>query len=398
MRAYLAPTETFVYNQIAALRRYRPVVAAHHRRIGNDLPLVTGAVADESLPAPLAAVERAAYRAFRVALPPSTMALERYLRAEDTRLVHYHYLTDARFLLGLKIRLDVPSVVSTYGYDVSSFPSMWHGLGLRYVRAAFRHFDWFLAMSEDMREDLVALGCPEQKVRVHYYGSDTRRFRYPSRTYEPERRLTVLCCGRLEEAKGQRDVLIALRRVERRGRHRFRVVIVGDGSMRAELERLVAEYGWRDRVSFHGHVPYTSHELIKHFHEADVFAHPSVTVGGLKEGIPGTIVEAMAAGLPVVATRHAGIPAVIDDGENGLLVPERDPDALAAALEQLLTDGSARERLGRAAAQRASRDLDLVPRTVALEEVYDDVLAGDNRGSRARGVPTIPATELTVAD
>jgi colanic acid/amylovoran biosynthesis glycosyltransferase len=398
MRAYLAPTETFVYNQIAGLRRYRPVIAAHHRRAANDLPLITGAIADESLSAPLAAAERAAYRALRFALPPSIRVLERYLRAEDTRLVHYHYATDARFLLGLKMRLDVPSVVSAYGYDVSSFPRMWHGLGLRYLRAAFDHFDWFLAMSDDMREDLVALGCPESKIRIHYYGSDTRRFRHPSRCYEPERRVTVLCCGRLEEAKGQRDVLIALRRVERRRRDRFRVVLVGDGSMRTELERLVAEYGWRDRVSFHGHVPYTSRELIHHFHEADVFAHPSVTVGGLKEGIPGTIVEAMAAGLPVVATRHAGIPAVIDDGQDGVLVPERDPDTLAAALEQLLTDGSVRERLGRAAALRASRDLDLVPRTVALEDMYDDVLSGGTRGCRAEAVPAIPVTHLTVTD
>src|SRR2546430_12874363 len=94
--------------------------------------------------------------------------------------------------------------------------------------------------------------------------------------------------------------------------------------MRGELERLGAGFGWKDRVTLTGHIPYTSERLGQHFREADVFAPPSVTVGGLKEGIPGTIVEAMASGLPVVGSFHAGIPAVIDNGRDGVLVPEGD--------------------------------------------------------------------------
>jgi colanic acid/amylovoran biosynthesis glycosyltransferase len=374
MRAHLARTETFVHNQLVSLERYHPVVLAHFRREGTDAPLLDGAIGRELLPARVAALDAALYRAARVPLPAGVAALARYARERDVRLLHYHFLTDARHLLGLERRLRVPSIVSCYGWDVSIAPRAGKGLGLHYLRPVFKRADLILAMSADMRADLLALGCPADKIRVHYYGSDTRRFAFPQREYEHDGPINVLCCGRLIEAKGQHHVLEALRFVEARGAPEFRVTIVGEGPLRARLEAMSSEYGWQDRVVFKGHVSYASDALVEHFRAADVFAHPSFTLNGRKEGIPGTIVEAMACGLPVVATWHAGIPAVIGDGSDGLLVGERDVPALADALESLLSDAALRRRLGTAAAARAASELDLRAGARALERIYDELL------------------------
>jgi colanic acid/amylovoran biosynthesis glycosyltransferase len=375
MRAYLAPSETFIHNQITSLTRYRPVVVAHHRRPETEVELGDGVVATEALPAPLAALQRAGYRLARVALPAGVDLLARRLRDEGARLVHFHYLTDARFLAGVARRTGLPAVASAYGYDVTLFPRRHHGLGARYLRPVFDRLDRVLAMSEDMRDDLVAIGCPAAKIDVHYHGCPTARFRQPQRDYRRGEVLTVLCCARLEPIKGQHVVLEALRLLDRRGRRDLRVVLVGDGSCRRRLQQRAAGAGWDgDRVVFAGHLPHAGDALLRHYREADVFVHPSVTIRGVREGIPGTIVEAMAAGLPVVATHHGGIPAVIESGREGLLVDEGDAAALADALELLADDAAGRERLGRAAAARAVRELDLGARTAELERRYDRLI------------------------
>jgi colanic acid/amylovoran biosynthesis glycosyltransferase len=122
MRAHLARTETFVTNQVRSLRRHRSIVVAHHRRPEADVPLGEGVVADEQVPRPLALAQQLAYRTAKVALPSATSALARYVHDQDARLLHLHYVTDARFLLGLQRKAGLPTVVSAYGYDVSSFP------------------------------------------------------------------------------------------------------------------------------------------------------------------------------------------------------------------------------------------------------------------------------------
>ena len=105
-------------------------------------------------------LEALAYRTARVALPTGNAALAAYVRDQDARLLHFHFLTDARFMAGVHRRTGLPALVSGYGYDVSWFPLQWHGLGRRYLLPVFDRVDCVLAMSDDMRRDICALGLP----------------------------------------------------------------------------------------------------------------------------------------------------------------------------------------------------------------------------------------------
>jgi colanic acid/amylovoran biosynthesis glycosyltransferase len=292
-------------------------------------------------------------------------------------LLHFHYLVDARFFLSLRRRLPLPAIVSGYGWDVSVFPKKHMGLGSRYLRPIFTEMQMFLAMSEDMREDLLELGCPRSKIVVHYHGIDTKRFRFPDRPYMKRPEVRVLFCARLAPKKSPETLIEAINILERDRSGDFpdlHVTLVGNGPSRAKLEELVDQYGLRRKVTFKGHIRHEDQALVREYHDADVFVLPSRTAkDGDKEGIPGTLVEALSAGLPVISTRHAGIPSVVKDGINGLLVEEGDSRAIAERLLVLLTDAELRRRLGLEAARTAA-ELDLEKRTRVLESIYSEAV------------------------
>jgi glycosyltransferase involved in cell wall biosynthesis len=145
-----------------------------------------------------------------------------------------------------------------------------------------------------------------------------------------------------------------------------RLVVVGDGPLRGSLETLAHTLGIASRVRFAGHQPNVPswHFLF------DVSALTSTS-----EGFPNSLVEAMAAGRPIVATRVGGVPDAVRDDENGLLVPAKDPAALAHALSALLSDPGRRERMGAAGARRARAEFHATPVLASLASLYDTLLS-----------------------
>ncbi len=172
----------------------------------------------------------------------------------------------------------------------------------------------------------------------------------------------VLFVGRLVKVKGVHLLIEAMRRLDG-----VRLILVGDGPERDALER--ASKGLD--VSFEGLLPHR--EVLKRFRDAAVLVQPS-----LAEGMPNSVLEAMAHGLPVVATAVAGVPEIVRDGETGYLIDRRDPDLLASRLETLLGDRALWERMSRASRDRA---MDFSPERVLprLEAVLSSAIAGRGR-------------------
>ncbi|MGJ3263623.1 MAG: glycosyltransferase [Salinarimonas sp.] len=219
----------------------------------------------------------------------------------------------------------------------------------------FAQGDLFLAVSEMWRARLIALGAPPQRTFVHRMGVDLSSLRYtPRPASRPVRRIVTV--GRLVEKKGTEFLLRALARA-RREEPDLELTIVGTGPLEANLKALASSLGLDDAVRFRGALP---HDAVRAaLAEADVFALPSVTAqDGDMEGIPVSLMEAMAAGLPVVSTRHSGIPELIGDGEEGLLAPERDSDTLADHLVRLVRDGDARAGFTEKARRRIEAQFD----------------------------------------
>jgi len=154
--------------------------------------------------------------------------------------------------------------------------------------------------------------------------------------------ILLVSVGRLDPEKNPLLLVELMALLEAREPGRRRLTVVGDGALREELERAVAERGLGSVVEFAGELRSGS-ELWAAYRRAHAFVHVSLT-----EGIPQVLYEAAAAGLPVVATAVGGVPAALRDGELGLLVPPRDADALAAALARLAAEPALRERLIRA--------------------------------------------------
>lgn len=202
-----------------------------------------------------------------------------------------------------------------------------------------------------------------RRLHVLYHGTDLRRFSPLGRSPEGGR---IVSIGRLVPKKGFADLIEALRHLAHR-RVDFACDIFGTGPLQALLETAVSEAGLADRVSLHG--DRLQADLLDAYRRASVFAlAPVMTPDGDRDGIPNVLVEAMACGLPVVSTRLSGIPELIDDGVSGLLVEPRDPDALAAAIERLLTDASLSQALGLAARHKVEAFFDLSRNTLQLAE------------------------------
>jgi colanic acid/amylovoran biosynthesis glycosyltransferase len=244
----------------------------------------------------------------------------------------------------------------------------------------FARGELMFAVSEQFKARLIELGCPADRVRVHRLGVDTRVFEFRERRLLPGERVRLLSMCRLVEKKGLEYGMRAFARVATLGAG-FEWHIAGDGPLRASLEDLARELGVQDRVTFHGPVTRArALELLAHAHAC---LAPSVTArNGDQEGLPVTIVESTACGLPVVTTKHSGIPELVRHSETGYLAPERDVETLVGMLATMALEHGRWPALGRRGREIVEAEYDVHVLNDRLSALLEEVAA---KGRRPEG-------------
>ena len=243
--------------------------------------------------------------------------------------VHAHFATYPALTAWLIRRLTgVPYTFTAHAHDIFVQQA---GLRRRCDEAAA-----VIAISDYNRGFLIDHGAAADRVVVVRCGVDPERYSFRPRAADPRRPVRGLCVAGLRDYKGHRHLLEALGR-HGSGLESITIDLVGDGPLRRELEALAAELGLGERVTFLG--SRSEREVTMLLDNADFFVLPSVVAdNGDTEGLPIVLMEALAAGVPTVATSLTGIPELVVDGTTGLLAPPADAKALADALRRLLAD------------------------------------------------------------
>lgn len=270
--------------------------------------------------------------------------LAEILSREPVAHLHAHFANDPTLVAMFTHRLTgIPYSFTAHAKDiyVKTPPEV--------LRAEARQAQAVVTCTEYNRKYLVdQVGLTSNgKVHCIYHGIDLSQFKFErprdSQTGAP----IILSVARLVEKKGLYDLLGAADILRRRGLS-FQVEIIGDGPLRRALETRVMQLGLHDRVRLLGALPHES--VCSAYQRASIFALPCIVAAdGDRDGIPNVLPEAMACGVPVVATPISGIPELIETELHGLLVPQNSPVQLAEALDRLLTQPELCGRLARAA-------------------------------------------------
>jgi glycosyltransferase involved in cell wall biosynthesis len=228
-----------------------------------------------------------------------------------------------------------------------------------------------LVRSGSLRSAVIDLGCEKEKIEIQRTGIPLEEFPFRERNFPPSNgggEWRFIQAGRLIEKKGLSVTLRAFASFLKRY-PKAALTIAGEGPLLGQLQKLAGELMIDDRVSFTGFV--SQEHLRDLYYGSHIFLHPSETgPDGNQEGIPNSMLEAMASGLPVFATDHGGIPEAIEHGMSGVLVPESDAEELAWALLNAVEDRHFLSQVARNGADVVREKFDLCAQARRLEDIY----------------------------
>jgi glycosyltransferase involved in cell wall biosynthesis len=364
---FLKPEMLHIYRQITALERISPFVITQKRENANRFPF------DKINLVPRPALHFLRRFWFRQLQDKpwqisgtELRALTDVLQKRNAQLLHIYFGQIAVHLLPLIRAWQKPSIVSFHGADV--MVDMHKPAYREATRQVLDAVKLVLVRSESLRRAVVNLGGDQTKMEVQHTGIPLDEFPVRERTAPQNGEWRFVQAGRLIQKKGLPVTLRAFASFQKRYPDAA-LTIAGEGPLLGRLRDLARELKIDNRVSFTGFI--SQEQLRNLYYRSHIFLHPSETgPDGNQEGIPNSMLEAMATGLPVFATQHGGIPEAIENGVNGVLVPERDHEELARALLDAVQDRDFLLRLASNGAEVVGKKFDLAAQARRLEDIY----------------------------
>lgn len=372
---YLPVTENWMYGQIKGLRRYEPIVYACNRENLSLFPVnkirTTGFL-------------RVAKRGLRLRKIYFYLYFLYYLAKDRPDVVHAHFGPSGQRFLVLKRIINVPLITTFYGYDVNQIIQE-HPAWLDKYRRLFRDGTLFLVEGSYMKKSLAAIGCPEEKILVQHLGVDVDTIKFVPRKIVHGEETRILMAASFREKKGIPYGIDAFGHFKNmHPQAKASLTIIGDSAgdrSGEEQKRLILKHIEKHHIENSVKMMgYQSHEVfIRELYSHHLFLAPSVQAsdGDSEGGVPVSIIEAAASGIPVLATYHCDIPEVVLDGKSGYLVPERDAALLAKRLESLVFNVSMWPEIGTNGRRHIEQNYNARTQIELLEGIYDRVVSGE---------------------
>ncbi|MGI8820417.1 MAG: glycosyltransferase [Chthoniobacterales bacterium] len=387
---FLKPEMLHIYRQVKSLRRFRTFVMTKARQNEDRFPLNDV----ELIPQPHMNPLRHGWLKYVERRPPIVyrgeyQMLSSLLERRGADLMHIYFGHTGVHLLPFIERWDNPCVVSFHGADVALKKDIRDYEAK--LRSLFQSVPLVFARCNSLADRLVELGCPRERIRISRTGLPLQEFPYVRRETPANGKWKLLQACRLIPKKGVATTLCAFA-IFQKEFPRAELYIAGKGPLQAHLEELAEELGIARKVHFLGFV--TQAELKELYATSHLFVHPSETPPDQnQEGIPNSVLEAMSTGMPVVGTEHGGIPEAVEHGRGGLLVAERDFEALASAMKEIARSSDAFREMGLLGSEHVAAEFEQSAQIRQLESFYEEALALRPAKSVVPALPKARATE-----
>jgi colanic acid/amylovoran biosynthesis glycosyltransferase len=361
-----------IYRQVTSLERYRTVVLTQKRQCAEEYPFSPLV----ELPKPKKNFAVRFWQKYVIKAPAIVYRGELRLLADalerhQARMMHIYFGHTGVHLLPFIQAWDKPVIVSFHGMDIQTRADQPGYMDK--LQEMVRGLPLVLARSHSLLERLEDLGCPKEKLRLNRTGIPLELYPLTPREFPSDGKWRLVQACRLIAKKGIPTTFKAFAGF-RQKYPQATLTLAGEGPLLEELRTLAAQMGLAEAVNFAGFLD--QRQLYELYAASHIFLHPSeITPDSNQEGVPNSMLEAMATGLPVVATLHGGIPEAVEHAKTGFLLPERDAEGIQAALEQLAASPALWALMGAAASASIRENFEHTRQIAKLEDCYQEVLA-----------------------